>query len=183
MRRPARARARLLFFRRSARRRPPPRADLIGAMNRVGSSSSGERQEMVGVYFRAGRIPSFAHVPACELTDRVTPLEDLWGKPFERCPQRHTAEGGPAEKRAPIHLSAHRNRLRARLLLHAEPGLFYTFGAPEKERPTGRKIILTSFRLFLGNVSYGITEPMSIGRRRWPLYSRQVPETVVGISL
>jgi AraC-like DNA-binding protein len=34
---------------------------------------------MVGVYFHPAQASVFTHVPACELTDQVVALEDLWG--------------------------------------------------------------------------------------------------------
>jgi AraC-like DNA-binding protein len=57
-----------------------PRADVIGAMTKVGSASLGERAEIIGVYFRAAPMPGLLPVPAEELTDRVVSLPELWGR-------------------------------------------------------------------------------------------------------
>ncbi len=48
-------------------------------MTAVLPASTDSGMEMVGVYFRGARAPLFTRVPACELTDRVVALEDLWG--------------------------------------------------------------------------------------------------------
>lgn len=56
-----------------------PRADVIGPMTVAGSVSLEERPEMVGVYLRASSSTQILRVPAVELTDRIVPLEDLWG--------------------------------------------------------------------------------------------------------
>ncbi len=55
-----------------------PHGKVIGAMSGVGPTSGEDRPEMVGVYFRPGRVSSFTRVPAWELTDRIVALEDLW---------------------------------------------------------------------------------------------------------
>jgi AraC-like DNA-binding protein len=52
---------------------------VIGAMSGVGATPVAERCAMVGAYFRPGCLPSLAHVAAAELTDRVVPIEDVWG--------------------------------------------------------------------------------------------------------
>jgi AraC-like DNA-binding protein len=54
------------------------RGRLIGAITRVDPVCDVTRPAMVGAYFHGGQIPSIAHVPAIELTDKVVPLEDLW---------------------------------------------------------------------------------------------------------
>jgi AraC-like DNA-binding protein len=56
-----------------------PRAHLIGPMTMVGSSSLEERPEMLGAYLRASAATRITGVSAAELTDRIIPLEDLWG--------------------------------------------------------------------------------------------------------
>ena len=56
-----------------------PNGKVIGAMSGVGPPSSGERSEMIGVYFHAAKAPPFTGVPTCALTDRIVDLEDLWG--------------------------------------------------------------------------------------------------------
>lgn len=63
-----------------------PHAKVIGAMSAVGPTSAGERSEMIGVYFHAARASAFTGVSACELTDRIVPLEDLWGAPGAELP-------------------------------------------------------------------------------------------------
>jgi AraC-like DNA-binding protein len=55
------------------------RGNVIGAMSRVGADPGGELPEMVGVYFQPAQVSSFTLGPACELTDRIVALEDLWG--------------------------------------------------------------------------------------------------------
>jgi len=54
------------------------RGRLIGAITCVGPVVEATRPAMVGAYFRGGQIPSIAHVPAFELTDKVVPLEGIW---------------------------------------------------------------------------------------------------------
>jgi AraC-like DNA-binding protein len=54
------------------------RGRLIGAITRVDAVCDASRPAMVGAYFHGGQTPSIAHHPACELTDKVVPLEDLW---------------------------------------------------------------------------------------------------------
>ena len=56
-----------------------PRGEAIGAMTAVRPASAGPRLEMAGAYFRPAGAALFTNVPACELTDRVVALEDLWG--------------------------------------------------------------------------------------------------------
>lgn len=56
-----------------------PYGKVIGAMSMVGPTSLAERPEMAGVYFHPAQASPFTHVPACELTDRIVALEDLWG--------------------------------------------------------------------------------------------------------
>jgi AraC-like DNA-binding protein len=54
------------------------RGRLIGAVTCVGPVLDSTRPEMVGAYFQGGQIPSVAHLPAFEFTDKVVPLEDVW---------------------------------------------------------------------------------------------------------
>lgn len=56
------------------------RGKVIGAMSRVGSDPGRELPEMVGVYVQPAQVSSFTRVAACELTDRIVALEDLWGE-------------------------------------------------------------------------------------------------------
>jgi AraC-like DNA-binding protein len=56
-----------------------PRGSIIGAISRVDPVCGVERPEMVGVYLQPAQVSPLAHVPAWELTDRIVPLEDLWG--------------------------------------------------------------------------------------------------------
>jgi AraC-like DNA-binding protein len=53
------------------------RSDIIGPMSTVGTISSDERGEMVGVYLRPGQSSLFTGVPAAQLTDLVISLDDL----------------------------------------------------------------------------------------------------------
>jgi AraC-like DNA-binding protein len=50
-----------------------------GAWTVPGRMRLGRRVEMLGVMFRPGRTGAFFGPPADELTDRFTPLDDLWG--------------------------------------------------------------------------------------------------------
>jgi AraC-like DNA-binding protein len=61
--------------------RTPMRAPayLGGAWTVPGRMRLGRRVEMLGVMFRPGRTGAFFRLPADELTDRFTPLDDLWG--------------------------------------------------------------------------------------------------------
>ena len=56
-----------------------PHGEVIGPMTRVGWASLSERQEAVGAYLRAVSAWALMGVAASALTDRVVPLEDLWG--------------------------------------------------------------------------------------------------------
>jgi len=53
-------------------------AAVMGGMTGVGENPGAHRPAMIGVYFSPARLSSVMHVPACELTDRVVSLEDLW---------------------------------------------------------------------------------------------------------
>jgi AraC-like DNA-binding protein len=53
--------------------------EAIGPMTTARDASPGPGDETVGVYFRAAQASLFAHVPTCEITDRVVRLKDLWG--------------------------------------------------------------------------------------------------------
>ena len=52
---------------------------VIGAMTAVRMTSPGNPLLQIGAYLRAGKARLFTGVPACELTDRIVALEDLWG--------------------------------------------------------------------------------------------------------
>ena len=67
--------------------RPSPvDASVVGPMCAVGPTDLGSRAAMIGAYFMPGRVSSFTHVPASELTDRVVALEDLWGARASQLP-------------------------------------------------------------------------------------------------
>lgn len=53
--------------------------EAIGPMTAARDASPGPGDETVGVYFRAAQAQRFTRVRTSELTDRVAPLEDLWG--------------------------------------------------------------------------------------------------------
>jgi AraC-like DNA-binding protein len=54
------------------------RGRLIGAITCVGPVLDATRPAMVGAYLHGGQIPSVAHLPAFEFTDKVVSLEDVW---------------------------------------------------------------------------------------------------------
>ena len=56
-----------------------PRGNVIGGMTRVGAPAPSRHAAMVGVYFQPARASSFMHLPLSELTDRIVPLDELWG--------------------------------------------------------------------------------------------------------
>jgi AraC-like DNA-binding protein len=56
------------------------RGRVIGAMSCAGADPGGEVPEMVGVYFYPAQVSPFTRTAACELTDRIVGLEDLWGR-------------------------------------------------------------------------------------------------------
>ncbi len=56
-----------------------PGGHVIGAMTIARPASHGERVVQVGAYLRAARSRPITSLPACELTDRIVPLGDLWG--------------------------------------------------------------------------------------------------------
>jgi AraC-like DNA-binding protein len=56
-----------------------PNGMVLGALTNVGPDQDDERPEMAGVYLQPAGASVFTHVPACLLTDRIVPLEDLWG--------------------------------------------------------------------------------------------------------
>jgi AraC-like DNA-binding protein len=55
------------------------RGKIIGPLTSVAPDVRTELPAMVGAYFRPGAVAEFAHAPAITLTDRVIPIEDLWG--------------------------------------------------------------------------------------------------------
>src|SRR5260370_11240612 len=89
-----------------------PHGKVIGAMSGVGPTSGEDRPEMLGVYFRPGRVSPFTHVPAWELTDRIVALEDLWGAAGSELP----TEVSEANEAARI------DRLESVLLARIEEG-------------------------------------------------------------
>jgi len=52
---------------------------VIGAMSSAHPAAHGERVVEVGAYLRPAQAKRFMRTPACELTDRILPLADLWG--------------------------------------------------------------------------------------------------------
>lgn len=52
---------------------------IIGAMSAAHPAAHGEQIVEVGAYFRPAQAKRFFETPACELTDRILPLSDLWG--------------------------------------------------------------------------------------------------------
>jgi AraC-like DNA-binding protein len=56
-----------------------PYGHVIGAMSAAHPAAHGERIIQVGAYLRPARAKCFLQTPACELTDRILPLSDLWG--------------------------------------------------------------------------------------------------------
>ena len=56
-----------------------PRGHVIGPITTARATWYGENLVQIGAYFRAARAQTFTRVPVCELTDRIVPLEDLWG--------------------------------------------------------------------------------------------------------
>ena len=52
---------------------------VIGAMSAAHPAAHGEPIVEVGAYFCAAQARHFVQIPACELTDRILPLSDLWG--------------------------------------------------------------------------------------------------------
>lgn len=61
---------------------------VLGPMSGVGPTDLAQRPAMIGAYFRPGRVSSFVHVSASELTDRVVALEDVWGAAGSQLPAR-----------------------------------------------------------------------------------------------
>jgi len=53
---------------------------LTGALSRRAKMELGRRVELFGVVFRPGRARAFLGFPTDLVTDRFTPLEDLWGR-------------------------------------------------------------------------------------------------------
>jgi len=53
---------------------------VIGPMSSAHPAAHGERVVEVGAYFHPAQATSFLRTPACELTDRILPLPDLWGR-------------------------------------------------------------------------------------------------------
>lgn len=53
---------------------------VIGPMRAAHPAAHGERIIQVGAYFRPARAQSFFATPASELTDRILPLSEFWGR-------------------------------------------------------------------------------------------------------
>lgn len=77
---------------------PGPHGEVIGAMSTARPAPLGELPEMVGVYFHPARASAFTHVPACELTDRIVALEDLWGAAGSELPAELSHANGEAAR-------------------------------------------------------------------------------------
>ncbi len=56
-----------------------PGGHVIGTMSVARPASYGERVVQVGAYLRAAQSRLFTGLPACELTDRIVALNDVWG--------------------------------------------------------------------------------------------------------
>jgi AraC-like DNA-binding protein len=56
-----------------------PRGHVIGGMSVARPASYGERVVQVGAVVRAAQARALTGVPACELTDRIVGLAELWG--------------------------------------------------------------------------------------------------------
>jgi AraC-like DNA-binding protein len=55
------------------------RGTVIGPMTAVGRTEGSDRPEMIGVYFRPGRVNGFLHIALSDLTDRAIDIGDVWG--------------------------------------------------------------------------------------------------------
>jgi AraC-like DNA-binding protein len=69
------------------------RPHAIGAMRRYHATAYGRSLVQVGAYLRPGQARALTEVPACEITDRIVALEDLWGPAG---PELHEQLGGAA---------------------------------------------------------------------------------------
>ena len=58
-----------------------PSGMVIGPTSMVGPAAEADQPEAIGVFFHAAQASRFALVPACDLTDRIVALEELWGEP------------------------------------------------------------------------------------------------------
>jgi AraC-like DNA-binding protein len=65
-----------------------PPGHVIGAISRARTASHGSRIVQIGAYFRVAQAPRLFGLPAHELTDRVLPLSDLWGRTAEGLEER-----------------------------------------------------------------------------------------------
>jgi AraC-like DNA-binding protein len=88
---------------------------VIGPMRRVARAARDFRRElpaMVGAYLHPARLSAFARLPSCEVTDRILPIEELWG----------SAATHVSEDLATLNESARLDLLESALLGHmAEP--------------------------------------------------------------
>lgn len=69
-----------------------PAATVLGALSAVGPAHAPNRAEMVGVYFGAGGA-ALLGAPSSAVTDRVVPLEDLWGAAASDLSEQICAQG------------------------------------------------------------------------------------------
>ncbi len=58
---------------------PSTGAQIVGAMTRVQRFTIAGGQLQIGVRFRPGTAPGFVRVPGSQTTDRLLPLDDVWG--------------------------------------------------------------------------------------------------------
>jgi len=92
-----------------------PTGEVIGPMTVVGTRTTQERPEMVGVYFRPAQASPFVHMPISELTDRIVGVDDVWrgedaALPARLCELDETARIDRLEARLVERLAEHRRR-------------------------------------------------------------------------
>lgn len=56
----------------------PPRGTVIGPMSQVGRTEGDDRPEMIGVYFRPGRVTPFLGVSLSDLADTSADVASVW---------------------------------------------------------------------------------------------------------
>lgn len=61
---------------------------VIGAIRRALPPSDDGLPAAVGAYLHPGQLARFARVPSSELTDRILPIEELWGRSASALPDR-----------------------------------------------------------------------------------------------
>jgi AraC-like DNA-binding protein len=74
---------------------------VVGAMTAEQCHNLAAESITCGLRFRPGMAASFLRVPAAELTDRVIPLDDLWGAPAREL-QSRLHEAASSEERLAI---------------------------------------------------------------------------------